>query len=71
MKNILKFALFSFFLLADFTLFAQVGDEDDNGGTGLEGGDPQPAPINGKLVVLLILGLFFAYYKIKNIPKKA
>lgn len=71
MKNLIKFGLFSFFLLSDFVMFAQPGDEDDNGGGGLEGNDPAPAPINGKLVILLVLGLVFAFYKLKNSPKKA
>jgi len=70
MKNCLKFYLFSFFLLSDFALFAQPGDEDNNGGGGLEGTDPAPAPINSKLVILAILGLVFAFYKLKNNPKK-
>ncbi|MBY0487580.1 MAG: hypothetical protein K2P85_10395 [Flavobacteriaceae bacterium] len=72
MKNFIKICFFSFFLLSDFVMFAQVGDEDDTtGGTGLEGGDPAPAPINGKLVILVIVAIIFAFYKIKNIPKKA
>jgi hypothetical protein len=53
-------------------MFAQPGDEDNNGGDGggLEGTDPAPAPINSKLVILVILGLVFAFYKLKNNPKK-
>jgi hypothetical protein len=70
MKNLIKFGLFSFFLLSDFVMFAQPGDEDDNGGGGLEGNDPAPAPINSKLIILLVLGLVFAFYKLKKSPKK-
>jgi hypothetical protein len=71
MKNIIKFGLFSFLLLSEFTTFAQVGDEDNNGGTGLEGKDPAPAPVDGKLIILLVLGLLFAVYKFKSLQRKA
>jgi len=71
MKNLLKFTLFSFFLMSDFMIFAQPGDQDNNGGGGLEGTDPAPAPINSKLIILAVIGLFFAFYKIKNSVKKA
>lgn len=60
----------SFVLLSDFVVFAQPNDEQDGGG-GLEGGDPAPAPINGKLIVLLLFGLSFAFYKLKKSTKKA
>lgn len=71
MNRFYKFCLFSFFLLSDFVVFAQPGDEDGGGGGGLEGGDPAPAPIDGKLIVLLLFGLIFAFYKLKNVTKKA
>ncbi len=70
MNKFYKFCLFSFVLLSDFVVFAQPGDEDGGGGGGLEGGDPAPAPIDGKLMVLLFFGLIFAFYKLKNLPKK-
>ena len=70
MKNFIKFCLFSFLLLTDFVAFAQPGDQDNNGGGGLEGGDPAPAPINDKIVVLAIVGLIFAFYKLKYTFKK-
>ena len=69
MKNIIKFGLLSFFLMSDFIMFAQPGDDDDNGGGGLEGGDPSPAPINSKIIILVILGLAFAFYKLRNSNK--
>lgn len=62
MKNILKFYLIAFLLISDFVVYAQPGDNDDGGGGGLEGGDPQPAPINSKLIILLILGILFVFY---------
>jgi len=71
MNRFYKFCILSFVLLSDFVMFAQPGDEDDAGGGGLEGGDPAPAPINTKLVILLVLGLVFAFYKIKSATKKA
>lgn len=69
MKKILKYYLFTFILISDFAVFAQLGpgDDDGGGGTGLEGGDPAPAPINSKLILLAIVGVCFAiYYFRKN-----
>ncbi len=62
MKNTLKFYFVTLLLLAsDFVAFAQPGDDDDGGG--LEGGgDPQPAPIDSKLIILLVLGVLFVFY---------
>lgn len=72
MKNFFKICLFSFFLLYDFVMFAQPGDDDDNGGgSGLEGTDPAPAPINSKLIFLAIAGIIFVIYKYRAVTKKA
>ncbi|WP_395061332.1 hypothetical protein [Flavobacterium sp.] len=71
MKNIIKFSLLAVFMFSDFVMFADPGDDDNNGGGGLEGSDPAPAPINGKLIILLVLGVIFAFYKIKSALKKA
>ena len=67
MKKLFKFYLLSFVLLSDFVTFAQPGDDD--GGGGLEGGDPQPAPINGKLILLVISGILFVFYTYKKNKK--
>lgn len=69
MKNILKLYLVAFLLFSDFVVFAQPGDDDDGGGGdgGVEGGgDPQPAPINAKLILLLIVGVMFVFYTYKK-----
>lgn len=55
-------------MLSDFVVFAQ-GEEDENGD--LEGNDPEPAPINGKLFILAIMGILFAIYSYKNYKKEA
>ena len=60
MKKLLKFYLLTFVLLSDFVAFAQPGDDD--GGGGLEGGDPLPAPINSKMFLLAIAGVCFVVY---------
>lgn len=64
MKKILKIYLFTTVLLSDFILFAQPGDDD--GGGGLEGDDPQPAPINGKLLFLAAIGILFVVYTFRK-----
>lgn len=71
MKKTIKIAMLLYFLLADFILFAQIGsgpgDEDNNGGTGLEGGDPPAAPINVRLWIFIIIGIAYAYLVFKKI----
>ena len=71
MRNLLKFYLLTFILLSDFVTFAQPGDDDGGGGGGLEGGDPQPAPINGKLILLAITGILFVIYTFRKSEKQA
>jgi hypothetical protein len=61
MKNTYKILFLLYFLLTDFMLFAQPGDDDTNGENGLEGGDPTVAPINTKLWLLLLFAIIFAY----------
>ncbi len=67
MKNVYKFYLLTFVLLSDFVVFAQPGDDD--GGGGLEGGDPAPTPINSKLIVLAIMGVIFVMYTFRKNKK--
>lgn len=69
MSKFFKIALFSFVLFSDFVVYAQAPGDEGEGPGGVEGGDPAPAPINGKLILLLILGLTFAFYKIRNAKK--
>lgn len=69
MKNILKFYFVTLLLASDFVAFAQGGPGDDDGGGGLEGGDPQPAPIDSKLALLLIVGLVFVFYTYRKNKK--
>ncbi len=70
MKNKVSYSfLVTFFLLVDFVAFAQPGDDD--GGGGLEGNDPPPAPINGQLIWLGILAIVFAFYSIRRYRKLA
>jgi len=66
-NNLFKIYILSFFLLVDFVTFAQPGDDDGSGG--LEGNDPPPAPINGKLIWLAVLGILFAFYSFKKYRK--
>ena len=68
MNKLIKFCFYTAALLSNFMLFAQ-GDENDTGN--LEGNDPAPAPINGKLIFLAIAGILFAIYTFKNNRRKA
>lgn len=69
MKNLWKLYLLSFVLMTDFVAFAQPGDNDTGGG--LEGNDPQPAPINSKLILLAITGILFVMYTYRRNKKQA
>ena len=69
MKKLIKFYLLAFVLFSNFVVFAQGPGEDDGSG-GLGGGDPVPvAPINGKLMVLAILGILYVIYTFRNYKK--
>ena len=69
MKNtLLKFYITSFCLFTDFIMFAAPGDDSDNGN--LEDNDAPAAPINGKLILLAIAGIIFAFYTFKKSREK-
>jgi hypothetical protein len=68
-KRVLHIFLITFFILVDFVAFAQPGDDDGSGG--LEGNDPPPAPIDGKLIWLGIVAILFAFYSIRKYRKIA
>ncbi len=68
-SSLLKLYIFAFLFVGDFVMFAQEEEEPgDEGGDCppddpdcLEGSDPS-APINGKLILLAIVGISFALY---------
>jgi hypothetical protein len=64
MKNLLKLILLISFLLCNFIAIAQgPGDDDGQGGNGLEGGDPGPAAqIDSQLMLLAVVGVCYAFY---------
>lgn len=68
MKKTLKIAILFYFLLTDFILFAQAGpgDEDNNGGNGLEGGDPPTASINSKIWGLILIAIIYVCIMFKK-----
>jgi hypothetical protein len=65
MKNLMKFYFLAFVLFSNFVVFAQGPGE---GGVGEED-DPTYAPINGKLMVLAILGISFVIYTFRKNKK--
>ena len=64
MKKLLKFYLLTFVLLSDFVAFAQIVEPPDEG-------DPIPAPINGKMILLAIAGVCFVIYTFSKNKKTA
>jgi hypothetical protein len=60
MKTKTYFYLFILFLFTEFSTFAQLPGEEDGGG------DPQPAPINGKLILLAITAILYVIFKLKK-----
>ena len=68
MKKLIKFYILAFVLFSDFVVIAQAPGDGDGGG-GFEGDDPVPAPINGQLIVLAILGISFAIYTYRKNKK--
>lgn len=70
MKNkLFKLYVLGFLILTNFIAFAQPGDDTVDGD--LEGGDPDPVPVNGKLIYLAIAGLLFAVYTYRRNKKVA
>ena len=67
-NNLFRLYLLSFFLLTDFIIFAQPGQDQPGGG--LEGDDPPVASINGKLILLAAVAVLFAFYTYKNRSKQ-
>ena len=63
----MKFYLLAFVLFSNFVMFSQPGEGAELGG--LEDSDPQPAPINGQLIVLAILGILYVIYTYRNYKK--
>lgn len=68
-NNLFKLYILGFFILTDFMVFAQPGDDTVDGG--LEGDDTSPVPVNGKLIYLGIAGLLFAIYTYRRNKKVA
>jgi hypothetical protein len=69
MKKLMKFYILAFVLFSDFAMFSQPGEGAEGGGSPLEESDPQPAPINSKLMVLAILGIAFVIYTYRKNKK--
>ena len=70
MKNtLLKLFIVCTCLFSDYALFAQPGNNDDD--LDLEGNDPPAAPINSKLMILLVFGAVYGFYAYKNNKKTA
>ena len=66
MKNILsKFYIVAAFLCSTAIVFAQPGDDSDDG---LNGNDNQ-LPISDYLWVLALVGLVLVYFKFRSIQK--
>ena len=61
-NNLLKFYMLVFLLASDFVVFAQTEETPE---------EPDPgAPINGKLLILALIGVSFAFYYFSKRGKK-
>lgn len=60
-KLFLNLYVFIFLIVSDYSLFAQAPGDTEPGGD-LEGGGDPVAPINGKIALLAIVAIGFAYY---------
>ena len=58
-----------FMLLSDVLLFAQDDMPTDDGFGDLQDEDLPNAPINGKIIWLTVLGLFYAWYSLRKRQK--
>ncbi len=63
-NNLIKIFILFTGLISDFALFSQPNGDTAAGD--LEGNDAPAAPINSKLFILAIIGLFFATYTFKR-----
>jgi hypothetical protein len=74
MKKTYEIFIVLYFLFLNFITFAQIGagpgDEDNNGGTALEGGDPPATSINSKLWILILLGIMYSFFLIERNRKR-
>ncbi len=69
MKKLMKFYILAFVLFSDFAMFSQSAPGTETEVGGLEESDPQPAPINSRLMVLAILGIAFVIYTYRKNKK--
>jgi len=69
MKKLMKFYLLAFVLFSDFVVIAQAPRDGDVYYGRFEGDYPVPAPINGQLMILAILGISFVIYTYRKNKK--
>ena len=68
-KKILRYCLLVLAFITSQIIYSQGPNEDILGG-GLTSNDPPPAPIDNKIIFLLLLGLILAYTTFKQKSKK-
>lgn len=66
-KNLLNFYIFTLCLFSSIAMFATDPSNTGEGGDSIE--DPE-APINSRLIWLLVAGIAFAFYYYSNNRKK-
>lgn len=73
--NLLKWYMFAFLLIGDYVMFAATVVPDNAGGeeqpeepdTDV---DPDSTPINGKLILLALVGVAFAFHYYKKMKQE-
>lgn len=63
-NNLIKIYSSLFCLLTSFLAFSQPGTGSDTGN--LETPDSPSAPIDSKLLVLIVIGILFAFYTLRK-----
>jgi len=65
MKKTLKYYLATLLFLTSTLTFAQLPPDAD------EGGDPVPSPIDGKIMILVLIAVVFAFYILNKKTSKS
>jgi hypothetical protein len=67
-KQFNKYYIAFFFLCTNFYLFAQPSSENDT--ANLESNEAVQAPIDDQILILILIGVLYVFFKLKTIHTK-